>query len=62
MNQREFDKSLRAYEDSNAKFDIALENFINYLEEEIKNLKEVSRDFEGYDFSDNFREILNNVI
>ena len=55
MNQRE-------YEDSIEKFENALENFKEYLKEELDGLKDSARNFEGYDFRDDFYEILSEII
>jgi uncharacterized protein YukE len=55
MNQRE-------YEDSVEKFENALEGFKEYLREELKGLKDSAKDFEGYDFRDDFYEILSEII
>ena len=55
MNQRE-------YENNVEKFEIALENFKEYLKEELEGLKYSAKDFEGYDFSEDFYEIISEII
>ena len=54
MNQRE-------YEDSVEKFEIALESFKEYLRKELEGLKYSAKDFEGYDFSEDFYEIISEI-